>query len=463
MVAGLIGIIIAVVLFMFLIYKGFNVLYVGPLCALIVALTNTIEGMTPVTAITQTFVGGITSSITSLFSMLFFGAIFGKIMQDTGGTTALLRIFTKNFIFKTENKKSQIRRAVLSIIIISAMMTWGGIDAYTQLFITFACGMIIAKQIGLPRRCVPSFMTLGCAFIAAPAAPQVYNQMTMAGFMNAGIMDTKVTYGAFPGMVAVLIVAAGGFWFCQRFCIKCLERGETFDWGPVQPFNTGEEEKNLPPFILSVIPLALVFVLYTIVGLDVMVALVCGIIAAILLLGKYIDISGAMKIDKISPLKQKLLSIRGCLNAGADRFPSAMFTLTIASGLAAVVTATNAFGDLIGLMSGIQIHPVILTLICMWILTAITSNPVASLMIVLPLVLGILQAQGTPINAPMLFRVAAIAATTFETLPCNGTPLLNNMLCGTTHKEAYFPVFMQSCIFTFIASIVCGGIAIALY
>lgn len=443
MVIGIIGIVIALALFALLVYKGYNVLYVAPICVIIVALTNKLS---PLTSFSSTYVTGITSTILALFSIIFLGAIFGKVMQDTGASISISNLFTKNFIFRIDDKDKQIKRAVFSIIIIGGILTYGGVDCYTQMFVMLPIDIIIAQKLNLPRRVVPSFLTLNVAFIAAPGAPQIYNIITQTSFMTTGITDTKVTYGMIPGLVAVAIVAIGAIWYAIRFAKKCKSNGETFDWGNVQPINTDENRKT-PPLIFALLPLILVFILYTVLGLDIAIALSSAIILALILMSGFIDKEKGMQFNRLGLIKRTL-------NEGADRFPSSMFQLSVPAGFAAIVTATAAFGALVGALASLDIHPIILTLLALFVLTAITSNPVAALLIAIPLVVGILKARGIDVNVPAIFRVAALAATTFETLPFNGTPLLCNMLCGTTHKEAYKPIFMQTVLFTSVGAIV---------
>ncbi len=445
MVIGIIGIVVALVLFAFLVYKGFNVLYVAPICVLLVAITNEIS---PLTAFTATYVSGVTNTIVALFSIIFLGAIFGKVMQDTGASIAISNLFTKNFVFKTEKKESQILRAVISVVVMGGLLTYGGVDAYTQIFVMFPIIVTMVKKMDLPRKVIPSFLVLNVAFIAAPGSPQIYNIITQAAFGMSGYEGTKVTYGLIPGLIAVVIIAVGGIIFATYFSRKAVHGGEGFDWGRMEKFNLDENRKT-PPLILALLPLVLVFVLYTILGLDIAIAISSAIVLALILMSGYIDKESEVKINRLGLIKRTL-------NHGADRFPQAVLQLTAPAGFAAIVTITAAFGLLVNAVASLDINPIILTLLALMILTAITSNPIAALMIALPLVLGILGARGEEVNVPAIFRVAALAATTFETLPFNGMPLLCNMLAGTTHKEAYKPIFMQTVLFTLVGSVVCA-------
>ncbi len=447
MILGIVGIVVALFLFLFLVYRGYNVLYIAPICVLVVAVTNKIS---PLEAFTSTYVTGLWGTFTAIFSVIFLGTIFGKVMQDTGASTSIANIFTKYYIFKVDDSKKQISRAVLSLIVIFLLMTYGGIDAYTQIFVVYPVIMILAERLNLPRKVVPSFLVLNVAFVAAPGAPQIYNIISQGAFAIGGVTDTKVTYGLIPGLIAVAIIAVGGYFYSTYFAKKVKAKGETFDWNGLEKINS-DDERKAPHIILAILPLVIVFVLYTIIGLDIAIALSAAIIVALVLMARYIEKQPQEKINVLGLVKRTL-------NRGADRSPLALLQLSAPAGFAAIITMTAGFGLLVSALAGLNINPILLTLITLFILTAVTSNPVASLMIAIPLILGILQAKGIDANIPAIFRVAALAATTFETLPFNGMPILCFHLTGTTHKEAYKPILFQTVLFTAVGAIVAAVI-----
>lgn len=159
-------------------------------------------------------------------------------------------------------------------------------------------------------------------------------------------------------------------------------------------------------------------------------------------------------------------SIVNVLNDGGATFPGALMTLCIPSALAGVITATAAFGMVIGILSGIQVNYIVLVLIVVCILVAITSSPPAALMIALPIAMNIMLGQGLLPEqvleyTPGILRVGAIAATTFETLPINGLIILTLQLIGCNHKEAYKPMFLQTVVFTLIGAVIAAVMIIA--
>ena len=442
---GIIGIIVALVLFLVLVYKGVSSFIVAPVCAVVVAVTN---AMSPVTTF-YTFAQGLGDMIVQLFAIVFLGAVLGKLYTDTKAAASIAKTLTVTFIAKRKGK-TQVRIAILIMMIIAGLMTMGGIDGFVLTFTTFPIAMIIAEMVKIPRRFVPAMLMLNCAFMACPGAPQIDN-IAMVGALQGEGYDVSATAAAIPGLIGVIIVIVLGYITLTQMIIKAQERGEVFDAAGIEMTDVMSDDTKLPNFFVALIPLVLVFVLYTIVGLDVAVALTAGNLAVLILMGRYIE-----KKDG-----SRLKGIISSLNMGADSYPNALTTVATPSGLATVVTSTAAFGAIVGALSTLNLHPVLLAFLVICVVVALTSAPPVALYVGLPVVVGICRAKGLDFNVAAVGRVAALAATTFETLPVNGMCVLTIHLARSSYKESYLPMFLNTLVYTLIASIVVALICIA--
>jgi len=233
------------------------------------------------------------------------------------------------------------------------------------------------------------------------------------------------------------------------------------DWGSRPNMNEGEE-RGLPDFIVSLVPLILVFGAYTLfpaitgINVNIAIALGLGIVAALVLMGRNLPTKDG---------RGNTLGMGGSvvqtLNRGTEEYPGALLRVTTPAALAAVVTATTAFGMVIESLASFRAHYIVLTIVVVCIIVGMTSSPPAALMVALPVVLGVMLGQGYTTDevlssAPALARVSALAATTFETLPFNGLIVLTLKMTGTTHKESYKPMFIMSVGFTLLGTIVAG-------
>ncbi len=477
-VVSLIGIVIALILFLICVYKGLSPLWTAIICSIVVAACSLMS----VTDLVDAYVGGLVSIIESLFSIVFFGAILGHLYSKSGAASSIATTLTKKLVLKAEGDK-QIRLGLLVILIVAALCTMGGIDGYVLTFTMVPVCLVMCEMLDIPRRFVGGMMVLNCAFMACPGAPQIDNIMARAAVLSeaysedGAFLEAAASTGfsvtsysaAIPGLVAVAFIAISGYLVLSHYVLKAKHAGEHFEWGSVRKFN--QENKELPNFVASILPLIVVFVLYTLVPIltgvevDISIALVAGIIVGLLLFAKYLP-----KKEQLRDGSEKNVTMAGriakILNDGSHGFPNALVTLAVPSALAGVVTASAGFGLVVGVLSGIQVHYIVLTLIVVCILEAITSSPPAALMIAIPLTMNIMLGQGlAPAevlnNAGAVMRIGALAATTFETLPFNGLIILTLSMIGCDHKEAYKPMFMQSCIFTLIGTIICAVLIIA--
>ena len=84
---GVVGIVLSLVLLMVLAYSGINVIVLAPMMALLAVV---FDPAAPVLAsYTQIFMPALGRFIASYFPLFLLGAIFGKLLEDSGCTAAI--------------------------------------------------------------------------------------------------------------------------------------------------------------------------------------------------------------------------------------------------------------------------------------------------------------------------------------------------------------------------------------
>src|SRR5665213_2574559 len=111
---GLVGILFSLALLMWLAYRGWSVLLLSPMAALMAAL---IAGEPLLANWTQTFMTGAARFVAQWFPMFLLGGILGKLMDDSGSITLIARFWTERL---------GVRRTMLSVVLASAVVTYGG-------------------------------------------------------------------------------------------------------------------------------------------------------------------------------------------------------------------------------------------------------------------------------------------------------------------------------------------------
>src|ERR1700757_3357646 len=91
-VLGLLGILIGLGLLIWFAFRGWSVLLLAPLAALIAAMFS---GEPLLAHWTQTFMLSAAGFLAQFFPLFLLGALFGKLMEDSGSVAAIASFMTK--------------------------------------------------------------------------------------------------------------------------------------------------------------------------------------------------------------------------------------------------------------------------------------------------------------------------------------------------------------------------------
>ncbi|MCI8281331.1 MAG: GntP family permease [Lachnospiraceae bacterium] len=453
MALGIIGIVIALLVFLYGAYKNVSTLYLAPIAGVIVAVTN---GISATQAFTQYYIGvvehnvhtdaweigGVTGMILAVFPTIFLGALFGKVLTDCGAAGAIANVMTSKLIMSAEGKEKQAKRAVLSMLLVECILSYGGVDGFVTVFATFPIAMVMADRIGIPRRFVPAMLCLSCGANSAPFVLSINNILCMA------ILGTSPGAALIPGLICFVVIEVGVYFICSKMIISAMRKGEGFDYGNCPRFGEQASSKEHPNLIIALLPLIVVFLIFAILQ-NASLALTAGILLAIILMSQYFPKNG--EANGVGAWVGKIVN---SLNEGAVSGAQSLMIICAAAGFAGVVQHTETFNAFVGMMMGLPVPPMVVAMIMIIVIVAFTSSPPAALGIALPILASSFVAAGA-INPAALARVSAIAVSTFETLPVNGLILLTTGLAQVKIKEAYLPMFLQTVIMTLIGTVLC--------
>lgn len=444
MILGTIGIVVALIIFLIMMYRNVSLLIAAPICVVIVALTN---GLNVLDAFTNTYVHGMMDLIPIMFSIIFFGVILGKVYADTGCANAIAHglmkriVLNKPAVTQKDNEK-RVYLAILAVLIFVNLCNFGGIDGYVLMFTAVPIFLIIAQEINIPRRFIPAMIFVAAGSMAAPGAPQITNVIAVGILQGAGY-DVTAASGLVVGIIGFVIITFGCYLTLTKMIIKAQRNGESFEMENVKaaPYNP---DRKLPNFYLSFLPLILVFVIYTVLKQNIATALLSGIVLALIIGGAYIE-----KVNR-----SRISSIKDTLGFGSLGYPNALVNIITPAGLAAVITATVAFGDIKIAIGGLSFSPYIITFIAVAVIVCMTASPPAALMASIPLVIGVIAAQGLDVDMGNVLRIAVFTSITFESLPWNGMIVQLNQMTDSTHKKSYLPIFLQTVAYTTAAALI---------
>ena len=426
----MLGIILGLAVLMFLAYRGWSILWIAPISAGVVALTG---GLDLLDAYKGTYMEGFVGFAKQWFPVFMLGAIFGKLMEDTGMARSVAIVLSKMM-----GKK----RAILGVLISSAVLTYGGVSLFVVVFAVYPLAIGLFREANISRKLIPGIVALGAftfTMTAVPGTPQIQNLIPMEYF------GTSPTAAPVMGIVAMLIMGIGGY-FYLRWREKVLTvNGEVF----TEPTDKKlvEDTGDVPNFILSLLPLIVVLVTLNIFEWDIIIALLSGIVLILLF------------------NVQKFKSFVKAINAGAVGSVTAIVNTSAAVGFGSVVKAVPGFESLTNMLLNIKGNPLISEAIAVNLLAGATGSASGGMGIALE-ALGEKYyeiAMQTGIAPEAFHRIASLASGGLDTLPHNGAVLTLLTITGMSHKDSYKDIFVVSLlipVLSVVAAILLASIGI---
>lgn len=450
---GVIGIVLSLILLMYLAYKGVSVLVLAPVLACFAAFMGGIStGETHLLATyTEVFMKSLGGYVMNYFPLFLLGAIFGKVMDDTGAAKSIANVICK---------KLGEKRAIAAIVIACAILTYGGVSLFVVAFAVYPIAAELFREVGIPKRFIPGAIALGAftfTMTALPGTPQIQNAIPMPYF------GTDVYAAPIIGLAGSAVMLFGGLSWLQFRANRAMARGEGY--GNHKNENLEKSDINsLPSFGISLLPIIVVLVLSFALSKFIFPTM------DLTYLEKYKTVPGKV-IGNWSLIVSLIVSIVLAFILNYKKLDKPMETLTKGvngSFLAVMNTASEVgYGNVIaglaaftvvkGALLGVSSNPLISEAISVSSLAGITGSASGGLSIALG-ALGevyLQEAIARGINPEVLHRIAAIACGGLDTLPHNGAVITLLGVTGLTHKESYIDVGMCTAVIPTLAVIVC--------
>ena len=472
---GLLGILFGLGVLIWLAFRGWSVLLLAPLAAVAVALFSN----EPILAHwTQTFMRSAAGFFAQFFPLFLLGALFGKLMEDSGSVTAIADFMTR---------KLGAGRVILAVVLGGAIVTYGGVSLFVAFFVIAPMAQDLFRAAGIPRRLMPAAIMLGTATFtmsALPGTPSIQNTIPMPFF--------GTTPFAAPGLgiLASGIMLGFGLWWLRRQEAAAKAKGEGFgEGGPVRADAMGIDESLRerastarefdpaelghghgrvapPPFAIAAAPIVVVILVNLVLSLIVLPRLDLSFLArpewggtsAAAVTGVW-SVIAALTCAILTALvfnARRIPDLRATMDAGVNA--SALPAISVASlvGFGAVVAAMPAFGVVRDAVLGIGGGPAVSLAVATNILAALTGSASGGLTIALD-ALGatyLQRAAAIGMDPALLHRVAVIGSGTLDSLPHNGAVVTLLSVCGSDHKASYKDLFMVAIVGAVLALVV---------
>ena len=471
-VLGLLGILIGLGLLAWLSYRGWSVLLLAPLAAMITALFS---GEPLLAHLTQTFMSSAAGFLGQFFPLFLLGALFGKLMEDTGSVAAIARFTTERL---------GMRRTMLAVVLAGAFVTYGGVSLFVAFFVLAPMAQSLFQTAGIPRRLMPAAIVLGTSTFtmsALPGTPSIQNAIPMPFF--------GTTPFAAPGLgiIASIIMFGFGMWWLGREEARARRRGEGFGTGEPPPgeklasddqlrerattarefdpqaLTRGGASAARPTIGVAALPIFVVVGVHLLMSQLVLPRLDTSYLAearwgetSLAAVGGVWSVVAALAAAILVVLligHRRLPAVRKTIDAGANAAVLPAMSVASLVGFGAVVAAVPAFAMVRNAVLGIEGGPLVSLAIATNVLAALTGSASGGLSIALDALAKTYMDRAADIGlAPaLLHRVAVIGSGTLDSLPHNGAVVTLLAVCGSTHRESYRDIVIAGIVGPMIA------------
>jgi H+/gluconate symporter-like permease len=168
----------ALVFLMVVAYRGHSVILFAPVAALGAVLLTDPSLVAPM--FTGLFMDKMVGFLKLYFPVFLLGAVFGKVIELSGFSRAIV-----NAAIRVVGAK----RAMLSIVLVCALLTYGGVSLFVVVFAVYPFAAELFRQADIPKRLIPGTIALGAftfTMDALPGTPQIQNIIPASFFGTNG-------------------------------------------------------------------------------------------------------------------------------------------------------------------------------------------------------------------------------------------------------------------------------------
>ncbi|SFH80778.1 GntP family permease [Bradyrhizobium sp. Gha] len=469
---GLLGLLTGLGLLVLFAFRGWSVLLLAPFAALVAALF----GGEPLLAnLTQVFMVNAAGFLAQFFPIFLLGAVFGKLMDDSGAVTSVAAFMAKNL---------GERRVILAVVLAGALVTYGGVSLFVAFFVIVPMARSLFRAAGIPRRLIPATIVLGTSTFtmsALPGTPSIQNAIPMPFF--------GTTPFAAPGLgiIASLIMLGTGLWWLHRAEARARRTGEGYgdegedpteraasdefvrerattarEFDPAE-LKHGRRSSEPAPVVSAVLPLVVVVAVNLVMSLGVLPRLDVSYLAeqrfggtslaAVAGVWSVVVALTAAIVATIVLNRARLPALRQTMDAGANASVLPAFSVASLVGFGAVVAALPAFTTVRDWVLAIEGGPLVSLAVATNVLAALTGSASGGLTIALDALgetyLDLAARTGT--DLALMHRVAVIGSGTLDILPHNGAVVSLLAICGLTHRDSYVDIVMVGIVTSLVA------------
>lgn len=458
---GFLIVLAALCFLMFVAYRGHSVILFAPVAALGAVLLTDPTLVAPM--FTGLFMDKMVGFLKLYFPVFLLGAVFGKLIELSGFSRAIVKA-TIGIVGA--------KRAMLSIVLVCALLTYGGVSLFVVVFAVYPFAADLFRQSDIPKRLIPGTIALGAftfTMDALPGTPQIQN------IIPAPFFGTNAWAAPWLGTIGAMFILIVGLVYLEWRRRTAFAKGEGYgDATALRNEPAAFTGSRLAHPLIAILPLVLVAVTNklltgwipafyeqsyafapSVVGTAAPVVQEVAKVAAIwavegaLLIGILGVLAFAWKPVIASFAEGTRSAIGGALLASMNTASEYGFGAVIAAlpGFLVIANALRAIPD-----------PLVNEAVTVTALAGITGSASGGMSIALAAMADTFIANANAAGIPMevLHRIAAMASGGMDTLPHNGAVITLLAVTGLSHRQSYKDIFAITVIKTLAVFVVIG-------
>lgn len=435
----LLGIFIAIVTLIGLAVKGVSVIIAGPIAAIIIIVTNGMDFFPYLIGSQNSYLSGLAAYIVSFFAIFLLGAIFAKIIDESGAALSISQVVLK--LVGTDKPYS----VLVAIYLITAFLTYGGVSLFIAVFVITPLARPIFKKLDLAWNIAPLPMVLGFGTFTMtmlPGTPAVQN------VIPTQYLGTTLTAAPLLGMIGTVVAIVTSLWYMSYVLKTSIKKGENFSTYASITTSDLSDNREVPSFARSVFPLVLLI--------------------AIILVGSHLNIGNILLIGLVVVIFLSLISFKKWLkdpkqliNAAAGSSVNTIFVTAAVVGFGTVVMGAPGFEIVKEFILNIPGNPIISLAIAASIIGGITGSASGTIGIVLDAFAADYLAMG--IAPEVIHRITSMGAAWLTNMPHSGVVLTIFSVTGLNHKNGLKYITVGFIVSNLTALLVVMAVAMAIY
>jgi H+/gluconate symporter-like permease len=207
----------SLVFLMFVAYRGYSVILFAPIAAMGAVLFIDPNMVAPM--FTGLFMDKMVGFVKNFFPVFLLGAVFGKVIELSGFSKSIVAAVIK--IIGGE-------RAMLAIIVVCAVLTYGGVSLFVVVFAVYPFAAEMFRQGGIPKRLIPGTIALGAftfTMDSLPGTPQIQNIIPTTFF------KTDIYAAPWLGVIGAVFILICGLSYLEWCRRRAAAAGEGYGEG----------------------------------------------------------------------------------------------------------------------------------------------------------------------------------------------------------------------------------------